>query len=630
MDESLENEIMKEFKPYKIEELTKENILSDTVMDYLIALPNSTDKTREIESLRAKAQQLRVLRAFNNVFKQKNQDYIRDLKAKGGHTTNFTDYPYEKLKCGQWVADDTGVYKLDYTATMQPIKIKASPIPVTVTERLVNIDTNIEKVKLAIFKDKKWQEIIAEKNTIVSKSKILQLANRGLEVNDDNAKNLISYISDLLELNSIPVYTSVSHLGWVENEFVPYTDKFNLDIDFEFKQKLNNIREHGNYNEWKNYIKNLRNKSITLRFMLAASFASILVKIFNVNTFIIHLWGKSGNGKTVAEMICASIWGKPDSNFISNLSNTTIANERLCNFYRNLPIFLDELQIAKTKYKNFDELIYVLTEGKGKERGTADNGIREQTSWQNIILLSGEEPITNDASKEGVKNRVIEINENETIVEDGNAVVNFIQDHYGFAGKDFIEKIQDIEELKSIKQGFVEELNKKIEYKKQVNAFSLILTADYIVSTQIFKDKPLQLEDIQDYIRTDTDETTRVYNLILDWFYENINKFNNSSGIGEVWGKYEKNGEEITSIYVISKVLKDFLANNNINFNGVKEKLLEKDYIETRNSIKEFTIPININGTKVRCIKMNVKPEKTDLQFENDYTEQTTLEELPF
>ena len=630
MDESLENEIMKEFKPYKIEELTKENILSDTVMDYLIALPNSTDKTREIESLRAKAQQLRVLRAFNNVFKQKNQDYIRDLKAKGGHTTNFTDCPYEKLKCGQWVADDTGVYKLDYTATMQPIKIKASPIPVTVTERLVNIDTNIEKVKLAIFKDKKWQEIIAEKNTIVSKSKILQLANRGLEVNDDNAKNLISYISDLLELNSIPVYTSVSHLGWVENEFVPYTDKFNLDIDFEFKQKLNNIREHGNYDEWKNYIKSLRNKSITLRFMLAASFASILVKIFNVNTFIIHLWGKSGNGKTVAEMICASIWGKPDSNFISNLSNTTIANERLCNFYRNIPIFLDELQIAKTKYKNFDELIYVLTEGKGKERGTADNGIREQTSWQNIILLSGEEPITNDASKEGVKNRVIEINENETIVEDGNAVVNFIQDNYGFAGKDFIEKIQDIEELKSIKHGFVEELNKKIEYKKQVNAFSLILTADYIVSTQIFKDKPLQLEDIQDYIREDTDETTRVYNLILDWFYENINKFNNTSGIGEVWGKYEKNGEEITSIYVISKVLKDFLSENNINFNGVKEKLLEKDYIETRSSIKEFTIPTNINGTNVRCIKINVKSEKTDLQFENEHITQTTLEDLPF
>lgn len=630
MNESLENEIMKEFKPYKLEELTKESILSDTVMDYLIALPNSTDKTREIETLRGKAQQLRVLRAFNNVFKQKNQDYIRDLKAKGGNTTNFTDSPFENLKCGQWVADDTGVYKLDYTSTLQPIKIKASPIPITVIERLVNIDTNIEKVKLAIFKDKKWQEIIVEKNTIVSKAKILQLANKGLEVTEDNAKNLITYLADLLELNNIPLHMSVSHLGWVEGEFMPYTDKYNLDIDFEFKQKLNGIKSYGNYEEWKKYIKNLRTKSKTLRFVLACSFASALVKIFNINTFIVHLWGRSGNGKTVAEMICASVWGKPDSNMISNLSNTTIANERLCNFYRNIPIFLDELQIAKTKYKNFDELIYVLTEGKGKERGTTDNGIREQTTWQNIILLSGEEPITSEVSKEGVKNRVIEINENETIVEDGNAVVNFIQENYGFAGKDFIEKIQDIDKIREIQQKFVIELNKKIKYKKQVNAFSLILTADFIASSLIFKDKLLQLDEIQDYIREDTDETTRVYNLILDWFYENINKFNNSSGIGEVWGKYEKNGEEITSIYVISKVLKDFLANNNINFNGVKEKLLEKDYIETRNSIKEFTIPTKINGNNVRCIKINVRAEKSDLQFENEYTEQSTLENLPF
>ena len=192
----------------------------------------------------------------------------------------------------------------------------------------------------------------------------------------------------------------------------------------------------------------------------------------------------------------------------------------------------------------------------------------------------------------------------------------------------FIEKIQNINEVRNIQQRFVEKLNEKIKYKKQVNAFSLILTADYIISTEIFGDKPLQLEEIQEYIRTDTDETERIYNMILDWFYENINKFNNTSGIGEVWGKYEKTDEEITSIYVISKVLKDFLADNNINFNGIKEKLLEAEYLETRN--REFTIPVNINGTKVRCIKINVKSEKTDLQFENEYIEQSTLEDLPF
>ena len=367
---------------------------------------------------------------------------------------------------------------------------------------------------------------------------------------------------------------------------------------------------------------------MTLRFMIASSFASVLVKVFNINTFIVHLWGKSGNGKTVAEMVCASIWGKPDDNFISNLSNTAIANERLCSFYRNMPIFLDELQIAKTRYKNFDELIYMLTEGKGRERGTADNGIRELTSWKTIIILNGEEPITSDVTKEGIKNRVIEINDDKQIIEDGNATVRFIQKNYGFAGKEFVEIIKNNTNIENIQKHFIDELNKNIEYKKQINASATILTADYIASKLIFEDDPLSIEDVKKYIRSDTDETERIYDFILDWFYENMNKFNNTSGIGEVWGKYERNGEEITSIYVISKVLKDFLSENNINFNGIKEKLLEKDYIEKDNYGK-FSITTRINGTNIRCIKINVKSEKTDIQFENKYTQQD-FRDLPF
>ena len=58
--------------------------------------------------------------------------------------------PIENLKCGQWNADDTGVYKMDYTTTMQPLKIKASSIPIWPTDRIVNIDTQTEKIKLML------------------------------------------------------------------------------------------------------------------------------------------------------------------------------------------------------------------------------------------------------------------------------------------------------------------------------------------------------------------------------------------------------------------------------------------------------------------------------------------------
>lgn len=609
MNENLEEDIIKENPPYKIEELNQETILEDKIFDYLIGIPNSPDKTRIIEKLRNKARDLKVLRSFNSIFKQKNQEYIQALKSQGGNKTKFTDCPYKQLNCGTWNADDTGIYKMDYNAIMQPIKIKACSHPIIPIERLINIDTNIEKIKLAFYKDKKWQYIITEKNTIASKSKIIQLANLGIEVNENNAKELITYLSDVMELNDIEPKISVGHLGWIDKEFVPFSNKYCLDVDKEFKQKINSISEHGNYEEWKDYIKQLRKNNLTLRFMIASSFASVLVRIFKLNTFIVHLWGKSGNGKTVAEMICASIWGKPDNNLISNLSNTSIANERLCNFYRNMPILLDELQIAKAKYKNFDELIYVLTEGKGKERGTVDNGIREQTSWQTIVILNGEEPITNDTSKEGVKNRVIEINEDNPIVEDGNAVVRFIQENYGFAGKEFVNLIRNREELQTIQQHFVKELNEITEYKKQINAFSIIMTADYIVSKKIFKDEPISIEEVKKYIREDTDETGRYINLIIDIANANINNFYDSNNAfppsGQIWGRLEKttDGKGTIMYYdFIPTRLYQILEENNISWNSIKKKMADKKYIITKNG--KYQINTRINGTQQRIIKI--------------------------
>jgi len=603
------------FTPFgEISELTEEQIIDKDIFSYIFSIESDINREEIIVMLQIRAKALKVTKQFNKLLKIYREIYIKELKGRNDKITDFKDSPYPNLKCGKWLANEIGILKKDYSNSGQPIIIKASPIPVMPIERLVNIETNIEKVKLAFFKDGKWQEIIAEKNTISSKAKILQLANRGLEVNEDNAKNLITYLADIVELNIIPTKKGISHLGWVEEEFIPYTEEYCLDIDQEFKQKLNNIKEKGDYIQWKEHIKKLRNASIALRFLIASSFASVLTKKFNINTFIVHLWGKSGNGKTVAEMICASIWGKPDENFISNLSNTTIANERLCNFYRNMPVFLDELQIAKTKYKNFDELIYILTEGKGKERGTVDNGLRELTEWQNIIIVTGEEPITSDISKEGVKNRVIEINEDNVIIENGNETVNLIQANYGFAGKEFIELIKDKEKLRTLQKNFSEELSKSIEYKKQVNAFSIIMTADYIVSNEIFNDKPLAIEQIKQYIRNDTEETERIYQQIIEWITQNSNKFinENNTPMTEIWGKYEEN-----SIYVIVKVLTDFLSDRNISFKGIKEKLFNKGCIE-KNAKGEIAGNKKINGISCRCVKFIIKQEEEIGEIQNE------------
>ena len=236
-------------------------------------------------------------------------------------------------------------------------------------------------------------------------------------------------------------------------------------------------------------MRDLRGKSIPLRFMMACSFASVLVKIFKINPFMVHLWGKSSNGKTVSQMVCASIWGNPaKGKLVSSLDNTKVALERMLNFMRNLPLIADELQLIKNSFINYDTLIYVLTEGKGKDRGTVDNGLTNVTEWDNVIITSGEEPITSSNSKEGVKNRVFEIEENGTIIENGRETVSFIQENYGYAGREFVDIVKNSDLFEPYNE-IVNNLKDKTASKKQINAMAVILLADKITSEVIFEDE---------------------------------------------------------------------------------------------------------------------------------------------
>lgn len=637
MNENLEENIQKEFSTFNIDEATKESITSDECFNFIFGFKNYNTINELVEQARVKAIDFNCEPKFNKKYKIFRDRYIKSLKSKGGFETNFNfdeehDFKYSmQLKCGKWTANQIeGVYKNEISKTLTDMKVEknyASTIPIFIAERIFNIDENIEKVRIAFYKDQKWQTIITEKNTICTKTKILQLANLGIEVNEINAKNLIEYFADLLELNEYPPIKGITHLGWINSEFVPYTDKYSFDGGNSFKSIYEGVKQKGDYTKWKKYIKELKDRSKTVRFMLSVSFASVLVKIFNINSFIVHLWGTSGKGKTVTQMICGSVWGNPVKNkMLVSLDNSRVASERTLNFLNNLPFIPDELQTIKNIYKNdYSSMIYSFTEGRGKGRGTVDGGIDKGTEWDNISILSGEEPITANISAEGVKNRVIEIEDNSDIIEDGNETVNFIKENYGWAGKDFIEILQGMkkEELYELRNNYVSELNKITKYKKQSNAMSVILVADYIASKYIFNEEPLTVEDIKEYIRNDTDEADRVIEIILNIAESNINNFRDYSNpnhqvMGQVWGELDraKDGYNGTIFYYnfIPNVLYEELQKRNIIWNAVKKKLADKGYIKRQRN-GEYTIPIKSVGGQQRFIQVkNIhnETEKTE------------------
>lgn len=268
----------------------------------------------------------------------------------------------------------------------------------------------------------------------------------------------------------------------------------------------------------------------------------------------------------------------------------------------------DELQAIKNKYTDFNELIYKLTQGEGKSRGTVDGGIAEQLKWSCAFLTTGEEPITSEFSKEGVKNRVIEIEENEQLIENGKEVVNTLIENYGFGAKLFLDKIPTDDILKQRHTEIFKELDDKYKSTgKQTNAIATVLLADEIISKYIFEDKALTIGQAERFFTKNIDETERIYNLIVDCFYRNISKFENEGTI-ERWGSYEEINNRVTNFYFIPSVLREFLSNHNISFDGIKSKLLDKGYIEVEKG--RYTTLKWIEGKPIRCIKFYLKDEE--------------------
>ena len=605
----------------EFEKLSKEEILNRTVIESVIIIQDVEIRERLLAKLESRAKELKISQNFKRLYKTIQAEIIQAKKQINSYETEFTNAPI-KLKCKNYICNDLGITKMEFNQTlMTNNEIIVCTHPILPVERLINIDTNTEKVKLAFYKDKRWQTVIAEKNTLASKNKILQLANTGIEVNENNAKELITYIADILAINTekIPCNKAITHLGWVEEDFIPYTEDYKFDGDRSFESVFKDVHIKGDYKFWKEKVAELRNESETLHFIIASSFASVLIELLHINPFIVHLWGKSGTGKSVTLIVAMSIWGNPKiGHLVKNLNSTNVGMERLSAFLNNIPFAGDELQAIKNKYSDFNELIYKLTQGEGKSRGTVDGGIAEQLKWNCAFLTTGEEPITSEFSKEGVKNRVIEIEDNNTIIENGKEVVNFLVNNYGFAGKEFVENLPSVEELQKRHTEIFNKLNERYKSTgKQTNAIATVLLADELTSKNIFKDNPLTIEQAEKYFTKDIDEAERIYNLIVDWLFANINKFENYSS--EVWGKYIaiEDGEDkkIQHFYINNKVLKDFLKTNNISFDGIKNKLLDKGILE-RNSQGRFTFYTSVNGKMQSLIKFNLIKNQNNFELD--------------
>lgn len=520
------------------------------------------------------------------------------------------------IALGDWKVDDHGV-------TLEKEVIKggkvvatttetASPIPILPTALLENIDSNIEKLELSFFKHNRWQSLITERSVTANRNAIIKLADKGLEVNSDNAGLLVKYIADVVawSLPYLPHKPAKSVMGWVDDEFMPYTDKIVFDGDDQFKHLYKSITSKGTLQEWIDFIAPLR-KNLELRLCMAASFASPLIELIGENPFVFHLWGGTGAGKTIALMVAMSIWGNPAMGAMTRTMNMT-ANSMLATaaFLRNLPFAGDELQTIKSRWTNYDNLIMCITEGIDRGRMSYDK-VNEMKAWKCSFLFSGEEPCIKAASGGGAKNRVIEVECKDKLVQNGNLVANFVRTHYGCAGEPYIEQVKKEDVVEQYNQLFAEILSNTDTTDKQAGAMALILTADRIASRLFWPDEqPIRISDITRYLASaeEVDVAERAYNFILNAIAENKNNFSRDSK--QVWGDISDN-----FVYFNKNVLCRILSDEGFDFDAVKSKWADRGYLE-RNAQGKFHHCKSIGGVKAMYVK--IRHTITDEFVQND------------
>lgn len=603
-----------EFRNIQDLEFTQDDFLLTTIPYELVyRYHNDTfQHERQLAIMCAKAAKAGI-RNFKTLYskytlslKQATQDvYICNM-------TQFEGQPIE-LDSGEWECNERGISR--WTGQREEVACCHPMLPM---ERLVNIDTGIEKLRITYSKGKKWREIIVDKRTLASANSIVQLADMGIAVTSENARAMVQYISDIENKNYdlIPERKSVGRLGHIEGEgFSPYVDGLVFDGDANFRDVFKSIASHGNHDKWLETAKECRQMSVTAHIMLAASFASALVEPLGALPFFVHLWSvESGTGKTVALMLAASVWGNPAvGRYIKTFNSTTVGMEKTAAFLNSLPMLVDELQLAKDNSGKQKFNVYQLAQGVGRTRGNKNGGVDLTPTWNNCILTTGESPLNNINNGSGAINRVLDIEckAAEQVIRDGPRIADALKANYGTAGKLWAKIISDegiLDNARTIYKDAFAELSRQDTTEKQAMAAAVILAADMLASIYIFKDEEfLHINQIAEFLQTKAAVSAgdRGYQYMCDWVSQNANRMYEGNDTGDTYGVIEGD-----YAYIIRSTFKKAVEDAGYSYSALISYLKSKGLILTRG--RNNTRGKRINGINTECVVMRIGAEDSD------------------
>lgn len=633
---------------------TEEQFLHTTEpYDYLVQIESATERDHEVTVYKKFA--LKNCGISAGTFK----DELRkaELRLAGGKTrtvaVTMTEFPEQPIKlcCPGYLCNETGIWV--NAGLYGPVCV--CPQPVMPIRRITNYDTGERKMEIA-FRDKgKWQTMIVPRSVLAASNRIVQpLSERGVFVDSESAKALVTYFTRMDAANSdiLPETHSATRLGWInQDKFLPYEDSLICDGALEYQQMYQSIHEHGDMQKWFELAGEVRRgQSLAARVALAASFASVLIKPLRKLPFFVHIWSDvSGTGKTVGVMLATSVWANPEEGaYWKNMNTTNVGIEATSGFLGSLPLCLDELCMKDGKggYKgNLEEMVYQFCEGVGRTRGSRDGGLQRQKQWNCCAITTGETPLIKSTARAGAVNRVLEIDHDAPLFTDFARAADTMRDNYGFAGRMFVEALQQDGALDSVRKWqsdyFRDIVNSGRTTEKQAMVASIILAADRFAALKVFDDVyNLRVDDILPMTKTldEVDTNKRAY----DWLMSTIqsSKYLFEPGLDEKYirdslGKLDETSEEHTVACIHSAKFDELMIKAGYDPNAFKKWAKRRGLLKCAKN-GEPTRAVRMNGIKevarCVCVRMNALEDYEEHEGEHGGFTQVDLkkEEIPF
>lgn len=188
---------------------------------------------------------------------------------------------------------------------------------------------------------------------------------------------------------------------------------------------------------------------------LSASFAGPVLARCNAESGGIHLIGDSSTGKTTAIEAACSVWGGP--NFKRSWRTTSNGMEGAAALFNDSLLALDE--ISECDPRQVGEVVYMLGNGRGKQRAGRTGSARPVMRWRSSVLSTGERSIATTMTegghrvKAGQSVRLLDVpakrahgawdnlHQFDTGTAFSDALKLHAATHYGEAGRAFLEKL---------------------------------------------------------------------------------------------------------------------------------------------------------------------------------------------